>query len=178
MRTKIFIDAGHGGKDSGAYNYHVKMKESDVALKVAKALRKKFKSEKRKFKFSRKTDKFVDLNKRWQMANKWGADLSLCIHCNSTTGEYVRGTEVYYEGANDKKLAEIISKELADGLNIQNRGAKDYPWAMTKYPKMPAVLIEIDFISNDTFARKCKDKKYINKIAELIYKGVRKWEKG
>lgn len=177
MRKKIFIDPGHGGKDSGAYNGHVKIKESTVALKVAKALRKKFKSKERKFKFSRRTDRYVDLNSRWRKANKWGADLSLCIHCNSTITKYTRGTECYYDGANDKLLATYISAELADALGIQNRGAKEYPWAMTKYPSMPAVLIEIDFISNNVFAEKCRKKAYINKIAEAIYKGVRKWEK-
>lgn len=175
MKTnKIFIDPGHGGRDSGAKNSAVKVKESTVALKVAKQVKNLFKNEKKKhkFKFSRKTNKKVELNSRWQKANAWGADISLCIHCNSSDDKSVRGAEVFYYGSNDKALAENISKFLSRDLGINNRGAKEYPWAMTKYPKMPAVLIETDFISNNTFAKACKKKKYIKKIASAIYKGV------
>lgn len=47
---------------------------------------------------------------------------------------------------------------------------------MTKYPTMPAVLIEIDYISNNVFAKNCKRKEYIKKIAKAIYVGFREWE--
>lgn len=171
------IDAGHGGKDPGAVNRVVGITESDVALAIAKEVRKCFKSKKRKFKFTRTSDVYVDLNDRWEMANAWDADLVLCIHLNSTIDSKVRGCEVYHLGNNDKDLAKKISARISKSLKIPNRGAKEHAFAMTKYPNCRAVLIEVDFISNNTFAKKCKKKAYIKKIAKAIYKGVRDYEK-
>ena len=137
---KIFLDAGHDGKDPGAINQMIRnlfgyIKESVYVLRIAKQLRKCFTSEKRKFKFSRRINKYVDLNKRWKMANDWGADLSLSIHLNSSDTKSVRGTEVYYWKDSDKGLAAAISKSLSKGLGITNRGAKKHAFARTQYPK-------------------------------------------
>lgn len=170
---RIFMDPGHGGEDSGTYNSTIKAKESDVALKVAKEVRKLFTSKKRKFKFSRKIDKKVELNSRWRKARDWNADLVLCIHCNSWKDKSVRGTEVWHYGENDKHLAEVLSSKISKSLGVPNRGRKEHGFAMTYYPTMPAVLIEIDFISNDDFAKQCKKKEYIKQIAKAIYDGVR-----
>lgn len=173
---KVFLDPGHGGRDSGAYNGTIKIKESTVALKVCKRLNKLLKKDGRKTKFSRKIDKTVDLNSRWRKANSWGADLSLCVHCNSSPDKTVRGCEVFHYGSNDRELAKAISSTVSKKLEIFNRGKKEYGWAMTRYPSMPAVLIEIDFISNDVFAKNCKKKEYINKIAKAIYEGMKSVE--
>ena len=100
----------------------------------------------------------------------------LCIHCNDSKDKSVRGTEVWHYGANDKYLAEVLSRKISKSLGVPNRGRKEHGFAMTYYPTMPAVLIEIDFISNNTFAKLCKKKAYIKQIAKAIYDGVRECE--
>ena len=81
--TKVVIDAGHGGHDSGCLGK--KSKEKDIALKVALKLG-EYISEKFpdvKVIYTRKTDVFIELNERSAIANNAKADLFICIHCNS-----------------------------------------------------------------------------------------------
>ncbi len=81
----VVIDPGHGGKDPGAIGYYG-VKEKDVNLGVALKLGKLIKENLKGVKvvYTRKTDKFVELKKRGQIANKNEGDLFISIHCNST----------------------------------------------------------------------------------------------
>lgn len=79
----VVIDAGHGGHDSGchgssSYEKHVAL---SVALKLGKLINDKFPDV--KVVYTRKTDVFVELHRRAQIANENKADLFICIHCNS-----------------------------------------------------------------------------------------------
>ncbi|HVW95353.1 MAG TPA: N-acetylmuramoyl-L-alanine amidase [Mucilaginibacter sp.] len=80
----IVIDAGHGGKDPGAHGAH--SLEKDVALAIAKKLKQKLKTAMPDVDviMTRTTDKFVELNKRADIANKANANLFISIHCNSS----------------------------------------------------------------------------------------------
>ena len=82
VRT-VVIDPGHGGHDSGchgssAYEKHVAL---SVSLKLGKLIEKYFPDV--KVIYTRKTDVFVELFRRAQIANENNADLFICIHCNS-----------------------------------------------------------------------------------------------
>lgn len=79
----IVIDAGHGGHDSGCLGSSGKEKHValDVALKLGKLIEEKFPDI--KVIYTRKTDVFVELHERAEIANRSKADLFLCIHCNS-----------------------------------------------------------------------------------------------
>src|SRR5699024_12328421 len=84
--VKIFIDAGHGGKDSGAVGNG--LKEKDLTLKIAKKIRSYMEKNDKghSIKMSRVTDKTVSLNERSNMANTRGADYVLSVHINSGGG--------------------------------------------------------------------------------------------
>ena len=94
----VVIDAGHGGKDPGAVG--ATLKEKDINLRVALALGKLLEKEKGiKVVYTRKTDVFVDLNERANIANRNKADLFLSIHTNASAGsKSVTGTESYTLG--------------------------------------------------------------------------------
>jgi N-acetylmuramoyl-L-alanine amidase len=81
--TKVVIDAGHGGHDSGCLGK--KTKEKDVALGIALKLGKYIENHYPDVKviYTRESDKFVELNERAEIANNAHADLFICIHCNS-----------------------------------------------------------------------------------------------
>jgi len=81
--TRVVIDAGHGGHDSGCLGS--KTKEKDVALAVALKLGKYIEDHFHDVKviYTRKTDVFVELHERAEIANNAKADLFICIHCNS-----------------------------------------------------------------------------------------------
>jgi len=94
----VVIDAGHGGKDPGASCKEGK--EKDIALSVALKLGKYIETNFSDVKviFTRKTDVFVELFKRAQIANTNKADLFICIHVNSSKKADPFGSETYVMG--------------------------------------------------------------------------------
>lgn len=108
----IVVDAGHGGRDPG--NLGNGYKEKDIALKVALIVGKSLSKEKDiKVIYTRKTNKFIDLWKRGDIANNAKADLFVSIHCDShTSNAYGAGTFVLGLRGNKKNL-EIAKRENA-----------------------------------------------------------------
>ena len=94
----IVIDAGHGGHDPGCQ--YGGAKEKEVTLKIALALGKKITEELSDVKviFTRKTDEFVTLWDRANIANRNQADLFISIHCNANKNTEVSGTETFAMG--------------------------------------------------------------------------------
>ncbi|HEX3036867.1 MAG TPA: N-acetylmuramoyl-L-alanine amidase [Thermodesulfobacteriota bacterium] len=98
VRT-IVIDAGHGGHDPGAIG-PTRLKEKDVNLAIAKALKRKFELAGRSFGVSRviltrDDDRFIPLEERPAIAKKEKADLFISVHCNAARNGSARGTETY-----------------------------------------------------------------------------------
>ncbi len=103
----VVIDAGHGGKDSGAIGTRG-TKEKDVALNIATDLGMFIKQRWPNVKviYTRKDDRFIPLNERGKIANRFGGKLFVSIHCNSTpTVTRVHGAEVYLLGPHKTQAA-------------------------------------------------------------------------
>jgi N-acetylmuramoyl-L-alanine amidase len=101
--TTVVIDAGHGGKDPGALGKH--SREKDIALAVALKTGKYIEQYLPDVKviYTRHTDRFIELYKRAQIANKAGADFFISIHCNSNPDKRAYGTETYAMGLHKSK---------------------------------------------------------------------------
>ncbi|MGZ4158997.1 MAG: N-acetylmuramoyl-L-alanine amidase family protein [Bacteroidia bacterium] len=108
----VVIDAGHGGKDPGCHGS--KYKEKDVALAVALKLGKYIEDNMKDVKvvYTRKTDVFVELRERAEIANRAKADLFICIHCNSAC-------------VRDKKLKKDVCNDDAHGAETYVMGIKN-----------------------------------------------------
>lgn len=106
------IDAGHGGKDPGCHGS--KYKEKDVALAVALKLGKYIEDNLKDVKvvYTRKTDVFIELQERAEIANRAKADLFICIHCNSACYR-------------DKKLKRDVCNDDAHGAETYVMGIKN-----------------------------------------------------
>jgi N-acetylmuramoyl-L-alanine amidase len=103
----VVIDAGHGGKDSGAVGTRG-TKEKDVVLNIVNDLGMFIKQKWPNVKviYTRKADHFIPLNERGKIANRYGGKLFVSVHCNSTAGNSrVRGTEVYILGPHKTQAA-------------------------------------------------------------------------
>lgn len=94
----VVIDAGHGGKDPGALGRSSREKDIvlSVALKAGELITNNLNGV--KVVYTRKTDVFIPLNTRAQIANNNKADLFISIHCNSNTSSQPKGAETYVMG--------------------------------------------------------------------------------
>ncbi|HMV34970.1 MAG TPA: N-acetylmuramoyl-L-alanine amidase [Turneriella sp.] len=114
----VVIDAGHGGKDSGALGYF-DAAEKDLTLSLAHAVRKQLASDYPELKvyMTRSTDKFLRLERRSELANKQNGSAKfgvfISIHCNSTLSPKVKGFEVYYLAQNpdNTRTRQIMLRE-------------------------------------------------------------------
>ena len=170
---KVFIDAGHGGKDPGAVNG--KIYEKDIALKIANKLNGILLGHGFKTQMTRNRDVSSSLMERCKKANKFKADIFISIHLNSSINRNASGIEtfVYSLEANNKKLGECIQNKLINTTNAKNRSLKTMPQlAVLNSTHMPAALTEVGFISNEQEKELLITDTYQDKIAKAIAFGV------
>lgn len=108
----VVIDAGHGGKDPGAEGRISKEKDITlaIALKTGKYIEELIEGV--KVIYTRKTDEFVELYKRAEIANKAKADLFISIHCNGFRDSRIKGSETFVMGIHkDQGNLEVAMKE-------------------------------------------------------------------
>lgn len=119
----VVIDAGHGGKDPGAIGPG-KTYEKNVALAVALKLGEMIKKSYPDVNviYTRKTDVFLELHERAEIANKNKADLFIAIHCNSSTNSAVYGSSSYVLGLHRSEAnLEVAKRENAVILLEEDR---------------------------------------------------------
>lgn len=173
LMLKIIIDPGHGGKDPGAVSGGVL--ESAVALNVAKKIRSFLEAQGCSVLLTRWNDDFIELRDRAYMANDWDTDLFISVHCNSSTRADATGMEVYHhthasEAA--KHAARVIYDKLLSVSGLRGRGIKADNFAVLRETKMPAVLIELGFISNPDDRAKLTDSAWQDEAARAIADGI------
>ena len=123
---KVVIDAGHGGKDPGTLGKYSKEKDIAlaIALKVGKYIEEKIPDV--QVIYTRKTDKFIELHRRGEIANKAHADLFISIHCNSNPKHNIMGAETYVMGIDkDNRNMEVVKKEN-DVITLEDNYKKHY----------------------------------------------------
>jgi N-acetylmuramoyl-L-alanine amidase len=142
---KVTLDAGHGAHDFGAvYNGHVEKNIAlAIVLKVGKMLEANSKID---VSYTRKTDIFIDLVERANIANRADANVFVSIHCNASRNTAADGTETYVMGMN--KIASNL--EAAKKENSVITLEKDYK---TKYegfdPNSPETMIGMTLMQEE-----------------------------
>ncbi len=123
---KIVIDAGHGGKDPGASGRY--SKEKDVTLAIALATGKLLKKQFPEIKiiYTRKTDVFIPLKKRAEIANKAKADLFISIHCNANKSSSPHGSETYVMGLHRSEANLKIAKKENAAILFEDNYENQY----------------------------------------------------
>ena len=175
----IYIDAGHGGKDSGATGNG--LKEKDITLDICKRIEKGLKLyDNVKVMMSRSTDIFVSLDERTKRANQANADVLISVHINATTTALTRGFESYvYPNANSATIAfqNVMHQEIMKtlGATIIDRDKKTKNLHMLRESKMKAILTENLFISNSADAKLLDDATFRQKIAYGHITGLEKF---
>jgi len=173
---RIFINAGHGGSDSGASG--MGLREKDLTLKISKKIVKELKRDYKGFdiKLYRNNDSFKSLNQITNEANRWKADIFVSIHINASGGtgfeSYVYdgtiGNETFY---NQAVIHNAIMNEIGD-YHVKDRGEKRANFAVLRQTKMPALLTENLFIDNKTDADLLKNDQFINDLVDGHVLGI------
>ncbi|UIJ45396.1 N-acetylmuramoyl-L-alanine amidase [Sphingomonas cannabina] len=113
-RPLVVIDAGHGGHDPGALSPDGELREKDLTLKVARAIRDELlASGKVRVAMTRDDDRFLILQERYGIARRLGAKLFISVHCDSAGNPDATGATVYTlsEVASDKEAARLAARE-------------------------------------------------------------------
>ena len=123
----VVIDAGHGGKDPGAIGSG-KTREKDIALQVALKLgeyiSKNFPDV--NVVYTRKTDVFIELHERAEIANKAKADLFIAVHINSSTNPEFYGTSTYVLGLHRSEANLEVAKRENAVILLEDDRDKNY----------------------------------------------------
>lgn len=152
---KIFINPGHcPGVDPGAVNGKYNINEADIALQTGELV-KKYLIDAGYEVMLLQSDNLAGESSGpniCRTANHWPADLFISIHCNSFSDESANGTEclVMNKWSRAADLAQCIQKRIVSSLGTMDRKVKENPYlSVLKNTVMPAVLVEMAFISNE-----------------------------
>ncbi len=129
-RPLVVIDPGHGGFDPGAISAETGLREKDVTLKIAHAIRDELlRSGRVRVALTRDDDRYLVLRERFGIARRLHADLFISIHCDSVGAGEASGASVYTlsEVASDKEAARLASREnkadVISGVNLDDAPA-------------------------------------------------------
>jgi N-acetylmuramoyl-L-alanine amidase len=160
----VVIDAGHGGGDSG--NVGNGYKEKDIALKIALDVGEALAGNPNiKVIYTRKTDVFVELFERANIANKADADLYVSIHCNSVTNPKPYGTETWVLGAKNTARNFEVAKRENEVIFLEDNYEKNYAGFDPSSPESTIAIgleQEVYIEQSIILARKIEDK-FVNK---------------
>lgn len=195
----IFLDPGHGGRDSGAYYYNVA--EKDLNMQVYRKLRKKLEELGYKVLTSRDSDIDVDfVTERSRMVNKTNSDIFISIHFNATGNAYSKSSGIqtysysddpdypskinpYWHNHPDrmsesKRLAAAIHSSLLAETGAKDAGLLERSFVVLRETAKPAVLLELGYIDNFAENQQIRDSHYQDKLVAGIVKGIQKYYAG
>ncbi|HEF5232197.1 TPA: N-acetylmuramoyl-L-alanine amidase [Campylobacter coli] len=216
----IVLDAGHGGKDSGALSDKKgSLKEKDIVLSTTLKLGNELKKRGYKVLYTRSSDKFINLRDRTKYANDKRADLFLSIHANAapnaSKAKSSEGVETFFlspaRSERSKKAAEkenqgdfeeinyfskqsilnflnrekiVASNKLAIDVQkniltqtrkkykIVDGGVREAPFWVLVGAQMPAILIEIGYITHPSEGKRIANKSFQDTLVKGIADGV------
>lgn len=195
----IFLDPGHGGRDSGAYYYNVA--EKDLNMQIYRKLRKKLEELGYKVLTSRDSDIDVDfITERSRMVNKTNSDIFISIHFNATGSAYSKSSGIqtysysdepnypskinpYWHNHPDrmsesKRLAAAIHSSLLAETGAKDAGLLESSFAVLRETAKPAVLLELGYMDNFAENQQIRDSHYQDKLVAGIVKGIQKYYAG
>ena len=175
----IYLDAGHGGKDPGAFYSGVY--EKDINLIITKKLEQQLTKQGAIVYMTRVDDidlsidgyttrKRSDLTNRVKMINDSKCDLYLSIHLNAEETGLWQGIQTFYDDVNPKneKIAKFYQKQFQKKLKTTRKYKKLQDVYLNKNVTRPGILIELGFLSNGNERYLLKQNWYQEKLARII----------
>jgi len=171
-RLLVMLDPGHGGKDPGAIGIRG-LREKDVILPIALRVATLLQQQGVQPVLTRNNDRFVTLDGRVQMAARYRATLFVSIHANAInlSRPDVNGLETYYYSSG-AGLAQTIHNSVLRSVNIRNRGIRRARFYVLRKTSMPAVLVEVGFVTGAEDAPKLANAQHRERLAVAIANGI------
>lgn len=186
--VRVVLDPGHGGRDPGAGANG--LREKDITLQVAKLLADELSASGHVVYQTRRYDVHHMLEYRAKFANNWKADLFVSLHCNAAARPEVEGMEVFsFPGSvAGGDLADALARQLGVHFDLRDeslpeqgewmrpvhhwRGLKEANFAVLRLTNMPAVLVEMEFITNPKQAANLADPAWQLRMAKALAAGI------
>lgn len=167
----IVLDPGHGGSDQGASSSTPsKSLEKNYTLKTAKELKKLLNKEGAHVKMTRSNDKYVSLDDR----NIKG-DAFISIHNDALDSSNANGVTVYWFKDKQESLAQTLNSAIQKKALLTNRGSRQQNYQVLRQTDIPAVLLELGYISNPTDESMFNDQLHRQVVEQAIVDGLKQY---
>jgi N-acetylmuramoyl-L-alanine amidase len=171
-RVVVVVDPGHGGKDPGAIGIRG-LQEVDVVLPISLRLSQILQKNGVQVVMTRRSDYFVSLPGRVNIAEKTDASVFVSVHANyvGPGRSDVSGLETYYYDSGDN-FARTVHRSILRSINVKNRGVRRARFYVLRKSSMPAILVEVGYVSGREDAAKLRNPEYQKQMGEAIALGV------
>jgi N-acetylmuramoyl-L-alanine amidase len=169
--STVVVDAGHGGKDSGAYRRYGPP-EKLVTLDVAERLNRKLRESQLKTVMTRSSDIFIPLDERVTIENSEKNAIFVSIHFNDSQRRGIRGFETYYHSEASSDLASRVQQKLMTIPHSADRGVHTANFRVLRKATFPAVLVECGYLSNRSEGNQARDWEYRELLADRISEAI------
>lgn len=167
----VVVDAGHGGRDSGATRRYGPP-EKIVTLDVAQRLNRKLRESQFRTVMTRSSDVFIPLEERVAIGNRQPNSVFVSIHFNDARRRGVHGYETYYNSAFAMSLAQRIQRKLLSLPGSSNRGVRPANYRVLRKAAYPSVLVECGFLSNRGEGGQAGSAPYREHLADKISEAI------
>lgn len=171
----VVIDPGHGGQDNGGQ--WGKVYEKHLALDTAVRLENNLKRLGYQTVLTRRSDYFITLPQRVAIGNRYKDAIFVSLHYNYTWKENVSGLETFYYNAEGQRLAQLVQSSLVRETRTVDRNAKFARFYVIRNSKLPAILVEGGFVSNETERNRMKSAYFREAIARGIANGIQRYRR-
>lgn len=166
----IVIDPGHGGSDPGATRNNIQ--EKQLTIDISKKIAKKLEEQGAKVYMTRYDDTFVSLNDRVVVTNDKKPDLFVSVHINACENEEINGIETHYWKDDSLDFAKAVHKSVMSKIDANNRGVIKSRFYVIRHTTIPAILLELGFISNANERNELLSEERQEKSAEAVCEGI------
>ena len=170
IKNKVVLDAGHGGSDYGAIREGIN--EKDITLDVTQRVASILKSKGYKVALTRSDDTYVSLQDRVAFSEKETPEIFVSIHVNSAVAVEPKGIETHYYHDYSKELARVVQNHLIRDIDTRDRGLLKSKFYVINHTTVPAILVEMGFISNEEERNELVTDSRKQKTAKAIAEGI------
>lgn len=169
--STVVVDAGHGGKDSGASRRFGPV-EKVITLDVAQRLNRKLRQSQIATVMTRSSDVFIPLDERVAIGNRQRNSIFVSIHFNDSRRGGTQGIETYYGSPYARGLAQRIQSKLLTLAGARGGGVRTARFRVIRNAIYPSVLVECGYLSNRTEGRESGRGEYREMLADKIAQAI------